>query len=480
MGGASSEIHPGTKNVLFECAWFDPRGVRRTARRNGMHTESSHRFERGVDPGDVARVLDRAVALTVQLAGGKATKGHVHVMGAPLERKTISLRAHRITELLGIEIPFADAVAILGRLGCVVSKNDGSSATVVPPSHRPDLGREVDLVEEVVRVYGMDKVPAALPAIRASRDVGGREELARRAREVAASLGLSEAITYGFTSTKVLDALGAPKPSVVLQNPLADHQAVMRTTLLPGLLEAVSHARRHGAFEIREFTVGPVFLEGKDLKGLPSERLRIAFVLAGERPAWLSRPDSFSAWDAKGYAEELTRRLSGRVPTILPMKREEAPAHLHPRGAALVEVDGARIGSFGPIHPDVVDTLALDGDVLVGELDIEAFLSGPKLPKYTAIPRFPASTRDIALVVKDGVPAGDVERAVREAAGTLAADVRIFDRFVGGQVPAGCASLAFHVVYRAADKTLTDAEVDAAHANVVKVVGDRFGATLRQ
>jgi phenylalanyl-tRNA synthetase beta chain len=350
----------------------------------------------------------------------------------------------------------------------------------VPPSHRPDLGREVDLVEEVVRVYGMDKVPAALPAIRASRDVGGREELARRAREVAASLGLSEAITYGFTSTKVLDALGAPKPSVVLQNPLADHQAVMRTTLLPGLLEAVSHARRHGAFEIREFTVGPVFLEGKDLKGLPSERLRIAFVLAGERPAWLSRPDSFSAWDAKGYAEELTRRLSGRVPTILPMKREEAPAHLHPRGAALVEVDGARIGSFGPIHPDVVDTLALDGDVLVGELDIEAFLSGPKLPKYTAIPRFPASTRDIALVVKDGVPAGDVERAVREAAGTLAADVRIFDRFVGGQVPAGCASLAFHVVYRAADKTLTDAEVDAAHANVVKVVGDRFGATLRQ
>jgi phenylalanyl-tRNA synthetase beta chain len=162
------------------------------------------------------------------------------------------------------------------------------------------------------------------------------------------------------------------------------------------------------------------------------------------------------------------------------MKREEAPAHLHPRGAALVEVDGARIGSFGPIHPDVIDALALDGEVLVGELDIEAFLGGPKLPKYTAIPRFPASTRDIALVVKDGVPAGDVERAVREAAGTLAADVRIFDRFVGGQVPAGCASLAFHVVYRAPDKTLTDAEVDAAHANVVKVVGEKFGATLRQ
>lgn len=487
MGGASSEIRPDTKHVLFECAWFDPRGVRRTARRHGMHTESSHRFERGVDPGDVARVLDRAVALTVQLAGGKATKGRLHVQGSKVgaepaapERKAIELRAHRITELIGIEIPFAEALAILERLGCEIPKKEADKVSVLVPSHRPDLGREVDLVEEVIRVHGMDKVPAELPAIRASRDVGGREELARRARDVAVSLGLSEAITYGFTSAKVLEALRAPKASVVLQNPLADHQAVMRTTVLPGLLEAVSHARRHGVSEIREFTVGPVFLEGKDPKGLPSERLRIAFVLAGERPAWLTRPDSFGAWDAKGYTEELARRLSGRMPTIIPLKREEAPAHLHPRGAALVEVEGARIGSFGPLHPDVIDALDLDGEVLVGELDIEAFVTGPKLPHYTPIPRFPASTRDIALVVKDVVPAGDVERAVREAAGVLAEDVRIFDRFVGGQVPAGCASLAFHVVYRSPDKTLTDAEVDAAHANVVKAVGERFGATLRQ
>lgn len=490
MGGASSEIQPDTKNILFECAWFDPRGVRRTARRHGMHTESSHRFERGVDPGDVARVLDRAVALTVQLAGGKATKGRVHVQGSrisaeptPPERKAIQLRAHRIADLIGIDVPFGEALAILERLGCEIAtpdRKDASTVSVLVPSHRPDMGREVDLVEEIVRVYGMDKVPAELPAIRASRDVGGREELARRARDVAASLGLSEAITYGFTSTKVLDVLAAPKPFVVLQNPLADHQAVMRTTLLPGLLDAVSHARRHGVAEIREFTVGPVFLEGKDAKGLPSERLRIAFVLSGERPAWLSRPDSFAAWDAKGYAEELARRLSGRNPVVLQAKREEAAPHLHPRGAAFVEVDGARIGSFGPLHPDAIDALGLDGDVMVGELDIDAFALGPKLPKYTPIPRFPASTRDIALVVKDGVPAGDVERAVREAAGALAEDVRIFDRFVGGQVPAGHASLAFHVVYRSPDKTLTDAEVDAAHANVVKAVGDRFGATLRQ
>ncbi len=483
MGGASSEIQPDTTRVLFEVAWFDPRGVRRTARRHGMHTESSHRFERGVDPGDVARVLDRAVALTVQLAGGQATKGRIHVQGAriageplPPERKAIRLRAHRIKDLLGIDIPFGDATGILERLGCEVQRED-SAADVLVPSHRPDLGREVDLVEEVARVRGIDAIPAELPAIRASRDVGGREELARRARDAAVALGLSEAITYGFTSARVLEALSAPKATVILENPLAEQQAVMRTTLLPGLLDAVQHARRHGEHEIREFTVGPVFLEGKDL---PTEKMRLAFVLAGDRPAWLSKPQGFDVWDAKGYAIELARRLSGKPAEAVPVEREEAPKHLHPRGAAFVEVAGERVGAFGPLHPDVVDALELDGEVLVFEMDLDPFASGPALPKYAAIPRFPASTRDVALVVKDGTAAGEVERAVREAAGALAEDVRIFDRFVGGQVPAGCASLAFHVVYRAADRTLTDAEVDAAHANVVKTVGERFGATLRQ
>ena len=484
MGGASSEIQPDTSRVLFEVAWFEPRGVRRTARRHGMHTESSHRFERGVDPGDVARVLDRAVALTVQLAGGKATKGRIHVQGAriagePLapERKAIRLRGHRIEDVLGVHVPFGEAIGILERLGCEVPKREDGAADVLVPSHRPDLGREIDLVEEVARVRGIDGIPAQLPAIRASRDVGGREELARRARDAAVALGLSEAITYGFTSTRVLEALSAPEATVVLENPLAEQQAVMRTTLLPGLLDAVHHARRHGEHEIREFTIGPVFLEGKDL---PTEKMRIAFVLAGERPAWLARPQGFDVWDAKGYATELARRLSGKPVDVVPATREEAPKHLHPRGAAFVEVGGTRVGAFGPLHPDVVDALELDGEVLAFEMELDPFVAGPALPAYAAIPRFPASTRDVALVVKDGTPAGEVERAVREAAGALAEEVRIFDRFVGGQVPAGCASLAFHVVYRAADRTLTDAEVDAAHANVVKSVGERFGATLRQ
>ena len=492
MGGASSEIQPDTKRVLFEVAWFEPRGIRRSGRRHGMHTESSHRFERGVDPGDVAQVLEHATSLTLSLAGGKAARGRIHVQGTrtaaeptPPQRRVLTLRARRLPELLGIDVPFADAVSILERLGCDVTKKDDASVTVNVPTHRPDLGREVDLVEEVIRVRGMDAVPAQLPAIRASRDVGGREELARRARDAAVAVGLSEAITYGFTSARALEVLSAPKPTVLLKNPLGEHHAVMRTTLLPGLLDAVANARRHGEREVREFTIGPVFLAAKPgSDGLPDEQLRIGVVLAGDRPGWLEKPQILDAWDAKGYAIAIAQRLAGTPATVevVPATREEAAKsapHLHPRGAAFLLVSGRRVGSLGPLHPDAIEALGLDGDVLAIEIDLEPFVAGPALPQYAAIPRFPASTRDVALVVKEAVMAGEVEGAVRAAAGTLAEGVRLFDRFVGGPIPAGHASLAFHVVYRAPDRTLTDAEVDTAHANVVKAVGDRFGATLR-
>jgi phenylalanyl-tRNA synthetase beta chain len=492
MGGASSEIHADTKRVLFEVAWFDPRGVRRTARRHGMHTESSHRFERGVDPGDVARVLEHATSLTLALAGGRAAKGRLHVQGTriaaeptPPERRTLRLRARRLPELLGIDIPFAEAVSILERLGCEIVAKDESSCDVLVPTHRPDIGREVDLVEEVIRVRGMEAIPAQLPAIRASQDVGGHEELARRARQAAVSVGLSEAITYSFTSARALEALGAPKPTVLLKNPLGEHHAVMRTTLLPGLLDAVANARRHGERDVREFTIGPVFLAAKaGGDGLPDEQLRIGVVLAGDRPSWLAKPQPFDAWDAKGYAVAIAQRLGGTPSTIevIPAKRDEAPPHLHPRGAAFLHAGGKRIGSFGPLHPAAVEALGLDAgtrDVFVAEIDLEPFVGGPLLPQYAPIPRFPASTRDVALVVKDEIAAGEVLGAVRAAAGPLAEGVQLFDRFAGGQIPAGFSSLAFHVVYRAADRTLTDAEVDAAHANVVKAVGERFGATLR-
>jgi phenylalanyl-tRNA synthetase beta chain len=281
-------------------------------------------------------------------------------------------------------------------------------------------------------------------------------------------------MTLSFTSARALSALHAPPPAVRLENPMAEHQNVLRTTLLVGLLEAIRNARRHGERDVRLYTVGPVFLHSDD-GHLSDERLRLAFAIAGEETGWLAKPRPLDVWDAKGYAKEIVERLTGRVAEI----SRGAHGHLHPRGATTIAVDGVEIGSFGPLHPDVVDALELDGEVHVLEIEIGSFTGGRKEPRFIAYPRFPASTRDVALVVRDSVPAGEVEAAVREAAGPFAEAVRLFDRFVGGQVPQGHASLAFRVVYRSSERTLTDAEVDKAHANVVAKAAARFGATLR-
>ncbi|MFO0741101.1 MAG: phenylalanine--tRNA ligase subunit beta [Labilithrix sp.] len=480
MGGADSEINDQSKRVLYECAWFDPRTVRRTARRHGMHTESSHRFERGVDPSDVEQVLNRAVQLTLELSpGASATRGHIHVKGAEPQKRVVHFRAERVKAITGVDVPFAESLAILKRLGCETTNEANRACDVIVPTHRPDLGREADLVEEVIRVHGYHHVPSELPPIHASRDVGGREELARRAKEVCAAVGLSEAITFSFTSPRVLEALKAPPAAIKLSNPMAEPQSVMRTSLLVGLLDAVKNARRHGERDVREFTVGPVYLTPLQAGEMPNEELRLAFVLAGDRTAWLEKAKPLDVWDAKGYAIEIVRRLSGKTADVVPCARAEAPAHLHPRGAGWVTAGGQRIGSVGPLHPDVVDALDLDGEVLVLEVSIEEFRAGAVAPRFVEIPRFPASARDIALVVKDGVAAGEVEAGIRAAAGPFVEAVRLFDRFVGGSVPAGHSSLAFRVVYRNPKGTLTDAEVDAAHAAVVKEAESRFGATLR-
>ena len=481
MGAANSEIEPTTRRVLFECAYFEPRGVRRAARRYGLHTESSHRFERGVDPGDVADVLAHAASLATELAGGRAVPGSIHAVAQAFVRRVVPLREERLKKMLGVEIPWNVAMAILERLGCTVSAPIEGGARFDIPTHRPDLAREVDLIEEIGRVYGFDAIPGVLPRIRPTREGATREALYASARACAVSVGLSEAVTYAFVDAAVLAKLGAPAPSVRVKNPLNENQEVMRTSLLPGLLRTADLASRRGERDARLFTLGARFLAPLAGSKLPEERASFAAVLTGERAAWLTKPEAVDVWDAKGIAESIVQRFANRAATVRAMTSDR-PAHLHPRAAAEVLVDARSIGRLGLLHPDVRDALALDiaGDIVVVEIDLDALLAIGRAPStYRAIPRLPASARDIALVVSDAVAAGEVESAVRAAAGDLAEDVHLFDRFTGGAIPADHASLAFRVVYRRADRTLTDAEVDAQHAKVVSEVTARFGATLR-
>jgi phenylalanyl-tRNA synthetase beta chain len=480
MGGANTEIRAVTKRVLLECAYFDPRGIRRASRRHALHTESSHRFERGVDHGDTMRALARAAALVEQLGGGKVVGDMRRTTARELERPVVQLRSARLDQLLGVHVDPKESADIVTRLGFDMVAQTSDALMLSVPTHRPDVTRECDVIDEVARVRGLETIPAVLPAIRPRLDVGGREEIVRRARAAAVELGLGDALTFTFVTRRVLEVLSAPEPTVELQNPLSELQAVMRTSLLPGLCESVARAVRHGERDVRLFAVGPIFLPLPEAKPPVEERLAFAAILAGERHPHLAKPEGVDVWEAKGVALGWLERMTRRKTVDMVVVRDTSSKHLHPRGAATVSLDGRVVGRFGPIHPDVAEALEVPPGTLVVEMDLAAVAElGQTVPRYQTIARFPASTRDVSLVVADSVPAGDVERAVREAAGKLGEGVTLFDRFVGGAVPAGHASLAFHVVYRAGDRTLTDAEVDAQHAKVVETVHQRFGATLR-
>lgn len=503
MGGQVSEIRETTRRVLVESAYFVPRGVRRTARRYGLHTEASHRFERGVDYGQVAHVLERAKTLLCELASGSAVPGAIHARGAEAPMPEIVLRSSRLDALLGTPVPFTEASAIIERLGFPVLEVTGSGASAAlrtrAVSFRPDVTREVDLIEEVCRVRGLDAIPTRLPAVipQPPRSTG---KLEREVGDAAVALGLSEAVTYAFVSESDLEKVHAPKPSVRLSNPLSEERNVMRTSLLPGLLEALRRARRRGETRGRLFTLGSCFgalvsetaggtrprLEA-DIGNLPREELRFAAVLAGTRHEYLSlKPEEVDVYDAKGLALELVERVTGRQASV--RLSASKPGHLHPRGASDIWVGEVLLGQLGPLHPDVVDALDLGHTAQIVELDLEAVRRlGRAVPQFRAIPRLPAVTRDLSLVVADAVGAGKVGEVLEQAGGTLCESIELLGLFRGGSLPEGQKSLTFRVTCRDPKartlaeeaRTLTDKEVDEVQARMLKAAQTEFGAALR-
>lgn len=493
MGGENTEIRSATRRVLFECAYFMPRGVRRTARRHGLHTESSHRFERGVDPGDVADVLAHAGSLATALAGAAAIPGAIHARRDPVERPRVRLRQTRLDALLGIHVPLSEAATLLERIGFEVlgvraASEPIESIEAVVPTHRPDVSREADLIEEVARLRGLDAIPTVLPAIR-PQPPRRTLELENRVRTAAVELGLSEAMTYAFVSPEELERVGAPQATVRLRNPLTEDRTVMRTSLLPGLLQAIARARRHGERSARLFAIGSLFLPGSPGARLPEERPAFAAVCTGAREVHLGRPEDTDVFDAKGLAVEMAKRVTGHADvTVEPLAPQDLPRSLHPRAAARILVGTTPVGRFGILHPDLVDALDLAQATAIVELDLAALRSvGTLAPKYRPIPRLPAASRDIAVVVHDDTSAGEVLSVVRSAAGDLCESVELFDVFRGQGIAEDHRSLAFHVIYRdpkaASDpdnaRTLTDEEVDRRHAEVVKNARERLGARLR-
>ncbi len=474
MGGLDTGVTAATKRVLIECAYFAPSTVRRTSKRLKLSSDSAYRFERGVDPSLGPDVLAATANQMTALAGGTRAPGAIDCYPKPIEPREISIRPARYRALIGCEATPAEIRRILEGIGASVGGSDESIEVRVPTS-RPDIEREVDLIEEVLRIKGFEGLETRLPRTRCVAPNRPSFEAHRRGKQMLAALGLQEAITYSFVPGEMLALLGMNENTVKIANPLSKERATMRTTLLPGLLESLKRATTRFLPGVRQFEVARTF---HDVGGeLPEEVLRAAVILSGPAPRWVGeeeRPLDF--FDAKGILVRFLTEYAGRPPAFEPTGDI---AYLHPKRACRVLMDGEHVGVLGEVHPDILGKLKLSRGVQVFEVAIEALWRNRKVCVAAAVPEFPSMVRDVALLVderQDAAPIGDV---LLEACGALAVHVGIFDVYSGKGIPDGKKSLAFSVTYRAHDRTLTDEEVDGIHKNAVKIVEERFAASQR-
>ncbi len=472
MGGASSEVSGATSQIALESAWFQPATVRATSKTLGLKTEASTRFERGADIGGTVAAIERALALLEEIGAGRRTSAVTDVYPAPVTRAPIALRPARLARLLGDDVPAADVERILGSLGFVVTQEADGHWQVTPPTARVDVAREADLIEEVGRHWGINRIPATFPALRsAPRPSDSGISRARWLRRVLCGAGLQEAVTFTFMEEVAAAPFAAPgAPLVTIANPLSEKFAVLRPSLIPGLLDSLIYNRRRGLTDIRLFEAGAAFRAS-------GETQRVAWVLCGTRDAhWSTRSVSVDLFDALGIADLLTEGW-GLTTTV---SATEAPGFVRGRTAAL-HTDRL-IGTIGQIDPAVADARGLPAGVIVvaGELDLTALAGDPSSPrKVAALPRFPAIVRDLSLVVDASLSAATVRATIRQPSCLTLREVREFDRYQGTGIPDGKVSLAYRLTFRDADRTLTDEEVDAAMAVIIAALQAECGAAVR-
>jgi phenylalanyl-tRNA synthetase beta chain len=474
MGGETAEVSADTRDVLLESAYFTRSGILLTARRLDLHTEASHRFERGSDPEGVDLGAARGAKLIAEWAGGEVLRG-VASDGSRHERRWVSMRASRASSLLGYPVTTEDAATVFDTLR-MQRRVDGERLDVEVPGYRTDIDREVDLIEEVVRIQGYGRVGSSLPR---SAHVGGVPEsyaFARRAKEALVRAGLREIRPAPFVSQEELDLFG-DVDAVRVANPLRAEEAFLRTRLSTGLLRAVARNRSLGVQRVGLFEVGTTFRLGEE-EGRPFREFRKAgFVLAGPaHTGWAGDRRELDVLDAKGVLELLLHDLGvdewtlGGVP----------PGPFHPGRSGEVVVDGRSIGVLGELHPRVAQELEIDGRVSLGVVGASVPLARSRRAfEFRDVPRFPPVRRDLAFVVAEDVAVGAVEDTIRRSAGPLLGNLELFDVFRGGTLSAGTKSLAFAADFRAPDRTLTDEEAQTAVDAIVARLAEEFGAVLR-
>ncbi|SEN78352.1 phenylalanine--tRNA ligase subunit beta [Paenibacillus sp. OV219] len=489
MGGATTEVTDGTVNILLESARFDGGTIRKTSRQVGLRSESSVRFEKGVDPARVVPALNRAAALMEKYADGLVLEGIVEELTEQPKQTVVSVSLHKINRYLGTELSKLEVETIFGRLQFPFELSADGVFTVQTPSRRGDITRDVDLIEEVARLFGYDNIPTT--AIEGSATTGALtkpQAIRRELRKRLTDAGLHEVISYSFTHpdrTKLFPALtGADLFPVRLALPMSEDRSVLRTSLLPQLLETATYNRNRKNDDAAIFEIGSVFhTDEAELTRLPHEKHRLAILLTGNKnvASWNRKAEAYDFYDLKGIMETIVDLLgvSGDI-----SYEAAQPEHMHPGRTAAIVFDSERgpvtIGYMGQLHPTTQNDHDL-GDTYVLEVELAPLYDATSFDiVYKALPRYPAMERDIAVVLSLEVEAGKLVGAVRETAGELLESVRIFDIYMGEKLGADKKSVALSLVYRHAERTLTDEEVTELHGKVVANLEQSFAAELRK
>lgn len=482
MGGAETEVGEKTRNIFLESAYFNPASIRRTSRALGLATESSQRFQRGADPEMALYAANRAAQLIRELAGGEIAQGALDVYPKPLERKRVTLRYRRSDALLGMKIPPEAQRSYLLGLGFTECQQSAETLTVETPTWRHDVSHETDLIEEVARLHGYDRVGPTLPRVRPTdRVYAPMHAWLERLRDILVGMGLTEVMNWTFGSPEDPKRMGlnGPEPSMVaLSNPLSENHAIMRASLLPGILNTVALNIRKGRKDLKIFELGPVYRPASD-GSLPVQHTRLAIALTGhsDRKHW-SRPQyPVDFYDLKGILERLFETLGHDAAFQETNLACYAPAR---RAAINLKSPIRPIGHIGLAADAVRVAFDIGQPVFLGELDLDALFKAPApVPQFTEIPMYPPSLRDLAIVVDETTPAGDILDIARKSGGKLLKAIEIFDIYTGKPVPEGKKSVALSLMFQSDERTLTDEDTQKTLDKVIRSLTEQFGAQLR-
>lgn len=476
MGGLDSAVGDATRHLFLESAWFRPETISVSARSRGLQTESSQRFERGVDPMLQRIAMERATALLLAITGGKPGPIVEQAARRYLPRvEPIRLRVERVDRLLGMPMPAKTIATIFGRLGMHLKKSK-RDWTVTPPSHRFDIGREVDLIEEIARVHGYDKVPSQRPRIEmAAGPISESLATDARLRAVLVDRDYQEVVTYSFVDPKLQSLIDRQNAAVPLANPISADMAVMRTSLWPGLLQAILYNQNRQQTRIRLFEIGRTFIaQGQEL----SQERMLGGAVTGEAMAeqWGVPRRGADYYDVKADVEALLT-LAGIVGEV---RYTSTPhAALHPGQSAEIRHHGTLVGQVGLLHPALQSQLGLDRPVILFELALTA-LQFEKIPVFREFSKFPSIRRDLAIIVSEATPAKAVLECVEKVTGGLLVNLELFDEYRGKGVDSGRKSLALGLTLQDSSRTLNEDEIERVMAQVIATLGSELGATVRQ